>query len=107
VQLGHSGIHLREDGVHRLAEPFVLTLGAIEFLAMGQFSGYPVVDTFKIDSAHDFTRTLRRSALRNIANRSETIDRVDRALDCRPQSGNLCHCGRIGLHFAYACARSK
>jgi hypothetical protein len=106
VQLGHSGIHLIEDGVHRLAEPFVLTPGAIEFLAMGKFRGCPFVDTFKIDSAHDDFR-LRRFALRDVGTRPETIDRVDRALDHRPKSGNLCHRGRIRLHFAYACARGK
>jgi hypothetical protein len=52
-------------------------------------------------------RDLGRFALRNVGARSETIDGVDRTLDCRPQSGNLCHCGRIGLHFAYASARSN
>jgi hypothetical protein len=103
----HSGIHLSKDGVHRLAEPFVLTPSTIEFLAIGKLRGCPFVDPLKIDPAHIFMQFLCRFALRDVGTRPETIDRVDRALDCRPQSGNLCHCGRIGLHFAYACARSK
>lgn len=77
-------IHLDKDGVYRLAEFFVLTASTIEFSAAGQFCGCPFADTFKIDSAHDFMQSLGRFALSDTGAHLMAIDRVNRALDCRP-----------------------
>ena len=48
----HSGIHLAEDGIHRLAEFYVLMPVAADFLLAGKLRDGPFAYLFKIGAAH-------------------------------------------------------